>query len=266
MTSIPSPFTVYDLPSLSALQPPGWSDILPAFEFYTRAAFCRPLKIVEDKNVIAVGSAIIHGSTAWLGHIIVSDKHRGRGLGTAITSALVEIVKETSCETIMLLATKLGEPVYQKVGFIAESSYTFLKGEPIVQATDGDIIGYHEKYLKSILALDLQTTGEDRSKVIIPNLGGCLLSVTQGKLNGFYLPGLADGPIIAEERRVGCMLMTVRSIRATNFVVPTENEDAISFLITNNYQIYTTGTRMRLGKPFRWNPKNVYNRIAGNLG
>jgi GNAT superfamily N-acetyltransferase len=261
-----APFTDNDLPGVAALQPEGWGDILPAFQFYTRSDYCRPLKVVDEGEMVGVGSAIIHGRSAWLGHIIVSPTHRGHGIGALITTALVEIAKGANCETILLLATKLGEPVYSKVGFVAESSYTFFKGEPIAHATSPFISDYQQTHLDEILSLDRQTTGEDRSKIIIPNVGNGQVYVRNGRLNGYYLPSLGDGPIIATDDIVGHSLMAVRSNHETKFVLPSENESAITFLTTHGYQVVSEGRRMRLGKPLAWTPRNIYNRIAGNLG
>jgi hypothetical protein len=149
---------------------------------------------------------------------------------------------------------------------VAESSYTFFKGEPIAHATSPFISDYQQTHLDEILSLDRQTTGEDRSKIIIPNVGNGQVYVRNGRLNGYYLPSLGDGPIIATDDIVGHSLMAVRSNHETKFVLPSENESAITFLTTHGYQVVSEGRRMRLGKPLAWTPRNIYNRIAGNLG
>lgn len=259
-------FNHNDLPSLSILQPEGWGDVRPAFEFYLQSPFCKPLKWEENGNVLGVGCAIVHGRTSWLGHIIVASDQRGKGLGKHITQALVDEVKKTRCETIMLLATNLGEPVYKKVGFTSQSSYTFLKGESIKTTQDERVRPFDARYVDAILSLDLQSVGEDRSKLIRPNLSDAMIFLEGKHLIGYYLPSLGDGPIIATSKEAGYALMKLRSQQQTKAVIPDQNESAINFLLERGYQVHSHGTRMYLGKPFDWHPVNVYNRIAGNVG
>lgn len=259
-------FDQHDLPSLSILQPEGWGDIRPAFEFYLRSPFCTPLKWVENGNVVGIGCAIVHGKTAWLGHIIVAEGQRGKGLGRLITQALVDEIKKTRCETIMLLATKLGVPVYKKVGFEAQSSYTFMKGESIRFTQDERVRPFEARYVDAVLSLDIQSVGEDRSKLILPNLSDAMIFIEDSDLVGYYIPSLGDGPIIAKNEEAGHVLMKFRSLQQTKAVIPDQNESAINFLADQGYMIHSHGTRMHFGKPFDWLPTNVYNRIAGNVG
>ncbi|RAV98588.1 GNAT family N-acetyltransferase [Pseudochryseolinea flava] len=261
-----APFTKSDLSSLAALQPEGWGDITQAFEWYLASSFCTPMKVEAQGTIIGVGTIINHGKTAWLGHIIVASNQRGRGVGTFITSALVAELRHTSCETIMLLATTLGEPVYKKVGFVAESTYTFLKGGILPTSPSTNIERFESNRRDELLSVDFSVVGEDRSRLILPHLKEASLYLEHGKISGYYLPTIADGPIVATTKEAGCALLTTRSINQTKSVIPSENEVAINYLLERGYQVSNQGTRMRLGKSFSWQPQAVYNRIAGNVG
>src|SRR5688500_3639509 len=118
-----------ELNDLIALQPEGWPDIRPHFQFYFNSSFCSPIKLVADKKIVGIGSCIYHRETAWLGHIIVHKEFRNQGIGTKITQALVERALEINSSTISLIATELGEPVYAKLGFRKESDYCFFTKE-----------------------------------------------------------------------------------------------------------------------------------------
>lgn len=115
------PLNHNDLNSLPGLQPDGWQDITPSFEFYTRSSFCFPLKIISDDKIVGIGTTIIHHDVAWLAHIIVQKDYRKKGIGQLITERLVDSLKPMNCETIYLLATDLGAPVYEKAGFETET-------------------------------------------------------------------------------------------------------------------------------------------------
>ena len=74
-----------DMRSLADLQPEGWGDITPAYQFYVTSLFCFPIKVIIANRIIAVGAAIIHNEVAWLGQIIVHPDFRNRGIGKKIS-------------------------------------------------------------------------------------------------------------------------------------------------------------------------------------
>ena len=153
-----------DINLITGLQPEGWQDITSIIDFYTKSSFCFPIKVIIDKKIVGIGTAIIHNDVAWLGHIIVHPDNRNQGIGKMITQALVDNVWRKNCDTIYLIATDLGEPVYKKIGFETETEYLFFKdikpdgswipSENIVACTDD--------FKKQIARLDKEISGEDR--------------------------------------------------------------------------------------------------------
>ncbi|MBL0009542.1 MAG: GNAT family N-acetyltransferase [Saprospiraceae bacterium] len=102
---------------------------MPAIQFYITSDFCFPIKVSIDHKIAGTGTAIIHHDVAWLAHIIVHPDFRNQGIGKLITESLVKMAHAKSCDTLYLLATELGEPVYRKIGFETETEYLFFKGE-----------------------------------------------------------------------------------------------------------------------------------------
>lgn len=119
-------FTKDDLQKIPSMQPEDWSDIGPSWQFDCDSDFCFPVKAMMGNEMVGIGNAIIYGNTAWLAHIIVHKQYRNNGIGSAVTKALIDLVCKTSCDTILLIATALGEPVYKKLGFDIQTKYVFL--------------------------------------------------------------------------------------------------------------------------------------------
>ena len=109
------------------LQPQGWRDISPIFDFYSKSAFCFPVKATIDNKIVGIGTTVIHNDIAWLAHIIVHHDNRNKGIGQLITQTLVDSSKAKKCHTIYLIATDLGAPVYEKIGFETETEYLFFR-------------------------------------------------------------------------------------------------------------------------------------------
>lgn len=262
------PFTLPDLERISALQPADWNDIVPNMRFYINSPFCEPIKLEIDDIIAGVGASILHRDTAWLAHIIVHPEYRNRGLGTIITQALMDNLKDRGFKTIMLVATPLGAYVYKKLGFEIESEYVFLKDGHISRelSPDVQIIQFTHDYRGAVLQMDREIYGEDRSMLLENNLRHAMLYLQDDVLTGCYFPTLQEGLILAETKQAGLDLITLRSRTINRIVVPMENTVAIDFLQQNGYQEWRRGTRMRLGEPLAWQPEKIYGRVSGGLG
>jgi GNAT superfamily N-acetyltransferase len=262
------PFTCDDLPALSAIQPPDWRDITPSFEFYLSKAFCYPLKAVTANRVVGVGAAIVFLHTGWLAHIIVHHEYRSRGVGSEIVSNLLALMKNKGCQTMSLIATDLGYPVYKKAGFLDEGEYIFYKRNQEAPSIPADerIIEYNPQFERSVLKLDSAISGEDRRTVLVEKLAESFLCILDGEAAGCYLPNLGEGLIIARHREAGLALLT-RKIAGSNLVsIPAQNESAAEFLVQSGFRETLRCRRMVHGPKLTWKPEGIFGRIAGNLG
>ncbi len=263
-----SAFNQPDLDLLPGLQPDGWGDIKPSFDFYTKSSFCFPIKISSDDEMIGIGTTIIHHNVAWLAHIIVHKEHRKKGIGKLITETLVNSLGSANCETIYLLATDLGAPVYEKCGFETETEYLFFKDIKIEKSlvVSTGVKTYHEKFKQQIAAIDRATSGEERMFHLEDHLQHGFVHSENGVISGFYLPTFGDGLILATNSSAGIELLQFHLLSNEKLVFPKDNLAATNYLYEKGYKETVTGKRMRLGKRRNVNLENIYNRIGGNLG
>lgn len=262
------PLTAEDLPDIEQIQPDGWPDILPSIKFYCSSKFCFPVKATINGTLVGLGTAIIFGDTAWLGHIIVHKDYRNNGIGTSVTQSLIDLIGKTSCRTILLIATSLGEPVYKKAGFDVQSRYLFLNdGDLHPTASDaGHIISFEKYYEDDLLKLDHEVSGENRKKLFEDHWANVHIYIENKTLKGFYIPTLGEGLIIAKNNEAGIALMRSKYNVNKMFCLPTENEAGINFLTSNGYKEYRKASRMILGNKISWDGSKIYSRIGGNLG
>ncbi len=257
-----------DLPEIQKLQPIDWPDILPYIRFYIESPFCFPVKVLKDNRIVGIGASIVHSNTAWLAHIIVSPEYRNHGVGNSIVEELLSGLSGKKCKSILLIATKLGEPVYKKKGFRIVTDYLFFKRDAPTKfhTFSNEIIPFGEKYTQQIFALDKKITGEDRRILFINHIADSLLFVKGNKVLGFYLPGLGEGPIIADEIGAGIELMRFKYAEIDKAVLPAENIQGTEFLIENGFKDVSKGYRMILGEDIHWHPEKIFSRIGGNFG
>lgn len=262
------PIILTDIPQLVNLQPEGWLDIIPKFEDYRNQKYCFPIKLLENQEIVAIGSVIVHQDIAWLGHIIVHRNHRKKGYGKLITQKLIEIATAKNCRSIQLIATDLGAPVYESIGFIKDTDYLFFKeiSLPLSQLSNHHIVNYNAIYKDQILALDSLISGENRACVIEHHLPSSYLYVIDGSVTGYYLPTLGEGLIIAIHPTSGKELTEFHLRTKRTLVIPKENIPALSFLQEHRYQPYASAKRMYLGEKIAVKFEHIFNRIAGNIG
>jgi N-acetylglutamate synthase-like GNAT family acetyltransferase len=262
------PIIIGDLTEISYLQPADWPDIVPNIKFYIESLFCKPIKVLIDNKIVGIGSSIEYENTAWIAHIIVHNDYRKRGIGAAIVGHLIKNINKIQCSSVFLIATALGEPVYIKAGFRKVTDYVFLKKTGIFKQKicSENIVSFDNKYHDSILQLDKQVTGENRSRLIETHLKYSKLYIANSHLFGFNLPTLGEGPIIAENSEVGLSLMHIKCTDFEKVVLPVENTKGIDFLKQNGFIETIKCSRMILGKDISWQPEKIFSRIGGNFG
>jgi N-acetylglutamate synthase-like GNAT family acetyltransferase len=262
-------FTLQDLSYLPEFEPPGWGDLVPRFEYFLNSKFCLPLKITVNQQPIAIGASIQHQDTAWLACIITHPDHRSKGLGYQITKRLLESIDNQQFKTVYLIATELGFPVYQKLGFELEGEYTHFKkldSDTSESASFDSIITYQNKYLSQMYALDAWVSGENRQVILHENLASAKLYVVDNQLLGFYMPSLGDGLIVAQTDEAGLSLLNLRNQVKNYAIVPNDNSLVINYLTQNNSEVYQKSRRMFWGKKRPHQLRNLYHRINGQLG
>ena len=256
-----------DLESIPGLQPEGWGDITSSIRFYTRSTFCFPIKVIVGDEIAGIGTAIIHHSVAWLAHIIVKPEFRKRGIGRSITEALLKSPEVKKCETVYLIATDLGAPVYEKVGFETETEYLYFKDVKIENSpvTSKNIYPYEARFKSQVTEMDKANSSEDREFHLEPHLGNGYF-YAPGQIEGFYLPTFGDGLIIANNPSAGIELLKLHLQSNNRTAFPKDNFAATNYLYEKGYKEFSTGKRMRIGKRRNVRLAHIYNRIGGNLG
>jgi GNAT superfamily N-acetyltransferase len=262
--------TYHDIEFIHALQPEGWSDITEAFRFYLNLDFCNPIKIIEDNTIVGLGNSTIFKNTGWLAHIIVHKDYRNKGIGSNIVDALLNNLLEKSVQTALLIATELGEPIYKKAGFRPVSDYIFFKRQqPWIEIPiSKNISSYKPTHYNSMIELDKEISGEDREPLIKNHLKDAIVYLDDGSVEGFYLPDLGEGLILAKTTTAGIELMKLKyASTADRAVIPSENHVGINFLRHHGFiETETKGKRMVRGKDIGWKPESLFSRIGGNLG
>jgi GNAT superfamily N-acetyltransferase len=216
---------------------------------------------------VGASACIAFDGTGWIGAVGVVPEARNQGIGAALTEAAVEWLRQAGADPVLLQATPLGRPVYERLGFIAEGEYVMLSGPALAADRDaprGVRVGTPED-LGAVMKLDRAGSGEDRSRLlraVWPS--GSLVVEHDGVLEGFHLASGAGpgGAVVASNVRAGVQLLDgARALFSPGdhmAPVPHANRRARQALRERGYREATRTTRMRLGPPVEWRQPAIF--------
>lgn len=73
--------------------------------------------LADDGQTAGFVTSLQHGSSGWIGNLVVSAGHRGQGIGEGLFVSALEALKAAGVATVWLTASKSGLPLYEKHGF-----------------------------------------------------------------------------------------------------------------------------------------------------
>ncbi len=263
------PLKKSDIEGLNTLLPKDWnSDLEQSInQFYGQEYF--HAFVMEDPNgVIAIGNLFLNADTAWLGNIIVAEQCRRLGLGTDMTTHLMDFAVAQGYTSMLLLATAMGQPMYQKLGFETVCAY-----HKFVSATDSQhtpsraVRSLENTDLVDVHALDTLATGESRMHLLFKFYEEGLGYFQDDKLLGFYLPHFGRGLVIASDPIASAQLLEIKHAKQDRVtMVPEGNLAAIDLLTDANLTRRESLYRMVYTQDVDWRPEFIYSYGSGAFG
>jgi GNAT superfamily N-acetyltransferase len=172
---------------------------------------------VEDGRLVGTTTTTVYGDRAWIGMVLVEPQHRRQGIAAQLMNVALEYLKG-KVETIKLDATSLGQPVYEKFGFVVESEVERWSGTGISTGRANQNQAIMERdAARDLLKLDRLAFNADRSTLIEALVDeACvspvLMRAADGALSGYALARSGTsrtyvGPVVANDPQVAETLL-----------------------------------------------------------
>lgn len=262
----------------------GWGDRRTFFRFAIDQPALTPLIAEADDRIAGTGVATVNGPAGWVGMIFVDEALRGRGIGSALTNAVLGVLESAGCASFALIATALGRPIYERLGFKAELEYVQLAtdglGHPDSPAMSPPsepvrIRRFDQTDLAAVLALDAVATGENRARLLLAVVDPASTVVAvgpSGSVVGFdarapwgthptIAPELVDGIRLVEARRA-----VASSGRDVRIGVPDANRPGLTMLVNLGWREERRLVRMVRGAPIHWDPRAIWGQFNYAIG
>jgi GNAT superfamily N-acetyltransferase len=260
-----------EIPQLAGFAPVEWQTDLPQlFSLHYDQPYFTPVVVKRQQQIVGIGCGILNGKVGWLGNIIVAPDYRRQGIGLAITRRLVAFFKRKGCTTQLLIATRMGEDLYRKLGFTVSSSYVFYRCErPVISQPSEGVRPFQPSDFPLTAQIDREASGEARLALIQRFFGSGWVFDAGGTngVEGFYLPDFGSGLIVARNAEAGIALLGFKTNRGVQTIVlPEANSVGRAFLTRCGYAETSRSPRMVLGEELDWRPDLIYSRAAGYCG
>ena len=216
---------------------------------------------VAELNGIPAGvvTTCRFGIVAWIAMMLVDELFRSRGIGRALMTRALDDLDSKGARILRLDATSLGRPLYESLGFVAESTIAHYEG--VLPPADGppklDALA-PSKVLNRVGELDREVTGTDRrrllSRLVEEQPDSLKVAVESGEIVGFLLsrPGSKArriGPCIASERTARLLLADAHrnyAAEAVTIDIPADNARATALAAA--WGLDMTGVLTRMGR------------------
>jgi len=265
------PFEKTETLIIHNLYPTNWNfDFLEFIDRYFNSKFFFGFTVLENGRPIGFGNLFIFDNVAWIGNIVISEVSRGKGIGKFLMNHLFEFGESRKVQTFILIASEMGIPLYEKLGFKTQEFYGFFQPpEKIINLNSAIVLQHAQKDdLLKILDFDYKINNENRIELLKQHLSDTFISFDDFKnINGLYIKSLDNGLVIATIPEIGIEILKQKINDAGNqIVVPLKNVPAIKFLKSIGYKMYTDAPRMILGENLSWKSEFIYSRGAGYCG
>jgi GNAT superfamily N-acetyltransferase len=197
-------------------------------------------EVVSSAGIIKYGSSL-----ATIGMVIVHPDYRGLGLGKKVTQLCLDSVLNT--QTVMLVATEEGRPLYEKMGFVAiDYIHKFICNNYQPHHLDDNVSFTIEKiessWIPKIIELDKFAFGVDRASFLTLRIAqsqeAMAVRSSLGEIIGFGLSivtpaNLILGPIVAPNSEVASHLihrLVGNYQEKLRIDVPSGNDTFISYI------------------------------------
>ena len=266
-------------PAVAAILADDWGDRRAWFRFALDHPGCRAIVAEQDGEVVGTGVTTINGPVAWIGTIWVASRARRQGLGQALTEATMDAAEAAGCATQVLVATRTGRPLYERLGFEVAATYVTMeapgRGGTIASPGTARVRDQLPGDLATIAALDRMATGEDRAHLLRAFIGPGTTRVVvgdDGTVRGSMIrPPWGGGATIAADATDALALLDARRDayprdRAVRCGVLESNVEGLERLAAAGWTEAWRAPRLHRGAALAWEPSAIWGQFNHALG
>ncbi len=242
----------------------NWEATKEDFEFMTNLEPNGCFVLYHDAEKIGIATAISFGQVGWLGNVIVSEEHRGKGGGTLIVRKAMNYLMNKGVRTIGLYTYIDRIPFYTRHGFKFDSKFIVMKGIPFCELIECLVKAASEDDWPAIERLDRKCFGGSRLKLLEPILSDqsnlCYVYKNASNLLGYVVAKVSNetseiGPLVCQREYVNVALDLLSTLLGSlkgcevSLCLPEKETVIRNFLMQHGFREQFVLARMFFGAP-----------------
>jgi GNAT superfamily N-acetyltransferase len=255
-------FTVDEIPTANAILSAAYTGPTDRSSRVRRYLGLQPdgwILASVDGRPAGVAGAIVYGPLAYIGLVGVLPEFQRRGVARAMMEHVLGLLRERGCEVVLLDASPVGAPLYEKLGFVDDAKTLLFahddcamrpqRSERVSLMQSGDI--------PALATFDTPIFGADRTAVFASYLvdypdRSFVARDAEGQVSGFAFaqadtigPWAARTPEDAEALLAETLPLTYEG--SPGVIVPSVNPHAASLLMRYGFSPRRSLRHMRYG-------------------
>lgn len=223
-----------------------------------------------DGELVGTGLCFNQGAVATLGLVVISDDWQGLGLGREMMARLMALAGP---RTLMLVATKAGQPLYQKLGFEPCNRICQYQGVVTGAPPAPRELGLRPMAASDQASLIALSPDSPAHAVAVQSANRGVVIVKAGVIEGFALKrtygrGEHIGPILARsaEQAQALVLALLTDAEGDFIRIDLVDPDDDSWLTVLGLTCVDQITRMRCGEAVEEGPLTRFGMLTQALG
>jgi ribosomal protein S18 acetylase RimI-like enzyme len=220
--------------------------------------------LFDNSERIGVVTTVSFGGVGWLGNLIVSENHRGKGAGALLAKHAISCLKAEKMDTVGLYSYVNTVPFYRKLGFQQEKAFIVVRGNGHSSRKAANARQAARSEVQKIAEFDFRCMGFSRAKLLKSLLlnsdNFAYVAVEKDELTGYaaakvYGSTAQIGPVVCQKGKIEVAIDLVRAIlgRLESFdasmCIPKEQKALSGMLVQQGFCEDFRVVRMFLGEP-----------------
>ncbi|MCL5876582.1 MAG: GNAT family N-acetyltransferase [Candidatus Bathyarchaeota archaeon] len=242
----------------------NWNMAVEDFEFMASLEPDSCLLLLDGAKRVGVATCNNYGKMGWFGNLIVEEKYRKKGAGTALVTHAIKQLHAKGVETIGLYAYRHLECFYGNLGFKADKDFAVLQAKDLQRVKADPLPKIGTQQLPEIISFDSENFGGgNRSKLlesIICTQGNASFYISEGcEVVGYVAATIYEsmawlGPLVCTPSRNDIALPLIKAAlsemagRTVYAVLPKTEAKLLEAFLGLGFREDFSVSRMFLGK------------------
>ncbi|MCB9168884.1 MAG: hypothetical protein H6597_03170 [Flavobacteriales bacterium] len=243
------PLAPADLEAAAALAGPQRPQLLAHLRWCLHTPYAQAFVHLHADVPTGVITTLAFGGSATIRHLVAAEHEHADGVRIALLQHAIGHHERQGRTALTGTFPEHRVGLLEACGFRRREAYLRFHGERFIEATRDEVELISPTHTIGLLHLDRRVCGQDRAPLLLEHRFAAHVWVAAGRVEGFLLPTLGQGLVVADTPAIGLELQRWLLPHQHEVIVPAANTPACDHLEERGYTASLHGLRMEYGDP-----------------